>query len=51
MRVSTGDGFTVFTRMLAWANSFAADFINGTVLYVDGGITANFGYVKGENVV
>ena len=29
--------------------SKAADFINGTVLYVDGGITANFGYVKGEN--
>ena len=31
--------------------SKAADFINGHVLYVDGGITANFGYVKGENVV
>ncbi len=30
--------------------SKAADFINGTVLYVDGGILANFGYVKGENV-
>ena len=30
--------------------SKAADFINGTVLYVDGGITANFGYVQGENV-
>ena len=31
--------------------SKAADFVNGHVLYVDGGITANFGYVKGENVV
>ena len=29
--------------------SKAADFVNGHVLYVDGGITANFGYVKGEN--
>ena len=29
--------------------SRAADFINGHVLYVDGGIRANFGYVKGEN--
>lgn len=29
--------------------SKAADFINGQVLYVDGGILANFGYVKGEN--
>ena len=31
--------------------SKAADFINGQVLYVDGGILANFGYVKGENEV
>lgn len=31
--------------------SKAADFINGQVLYVDGGIIANFGYVEGENVV
>ncbi len=31
--------------------SRAADFVNGHVLYVDGGITANFGYVKGENAV
>ena len=31
--------------------SDAAGFVNGHVLYVDGGITANFGYVKGENVV
>jgi gluconate 5-dehydrogenase len=23
--------------------------VNGYVLYVDGGILANFGYVKGEN--
>lgn len=29
--------------------SKAADFINGHILYVDGGILANFGYVKGEN--
>jgi len=31
--------------------SKAADFVNGHVLYVDGGIRANFGYVKGENDV
>lgn len=31
--------------------SRAADFVNGHVLYVDGGIRANFGYVKGENEV
>jgi len=30
--------------------SKAADFVNGHVLYVDGGILANFGYVEGENV-
>jgi gluconate 5-dehydrogenase len=29
--------------------SNASDFVNGHVLYVDGGILANFGYVKGEN--
>ena len=29
--------------------SDAGRFINGQVLYVDGGILANFGYVKGEN--
>ncbi len=29
--------------------SKAADFVNGHVLYVDGGILANFGYVAGEN--
>jgi gluconate 5-dehydrogenase len=29
--------------------SQAANFVNGQVLYVDGGILANFGYVKGEN--
>ena len=29
--------------------SKAADFVNGHILYVDGGIRANFGYVKGEN--
>jgi gluconate 5-dehydrogenase len=31
--------------------SKAADFVNGHVLYVDGGIRANFGYVKGENSI
>ncbi len=31
--------------------SKAAEFVNGHVLYVDGGILANFGYVKGENDV
>jgi gluconate 5-dehydrogenase len=31
--------------------SGASDFVNGHVLYVDGGILANFGYVKGENEV
>ncbi len=30
-------------------SSKASDFVNGQVLYVDGGILANFGYVKGEN--
>ncbi|MFW6353026.1 MAG: gluconate 5-dehydrogenase [Verrucomicrobiota bacterium] len=29
--------------------SKAAEFVNGHVLFVDGGILANFGYVKGEN--
>ena len=29
--------------------SQASDFVNGHILYVDGGILANFGYVKGEN--
>lgn len=29
--------------------SEAGQFINGQVIYVDGGILANFGYVKGEN--
>ena len=29
--------------------SEASKFVNGHVLYVDGGILANFGYVKGEN--
>lgn len=31
--------------------SKASDFVNGHVLYVDGGILANFGYVKGENTI
>jgi len=30
-------------------SSKAANFVNGHILYVDGGILANFGYVKGEN--
>jgi len=30
-------------------SSKASNFVNGHVLYVDGGILANFGYVKGEN--
>jgi len=30
-------------------SSKASQFVNGHVLYVDGGILANFGYVKGEN--
>ena len=30
--------------------SGASDYVNGHILYVDGGILANFGYVKGENV-
>ena len=29
--------------------SKASDFVNENVLYVDGDILANFGYVKGEN--
>jgi gluconate 5-dehydrogenase len=31
--------------------SKASDFVNGHVLFVDGGILANFGYVKGENEI
>ena len=31
--------------------SQASNFVNGHVLYVDGGILANFGYVKGENEI
>lgn len=31
--------------------SQASNFVNGQVLYVDGGILANFGYVKGENEI
>ena len=31
--------------------SHAGDYINGQILYVDGGILANFGYVAGENEV
>jgi gluconate 5-dehydrogenase len=31
--------------------SGASNFVNGHILYVDGGILANFGYVKGENEI
>ena len=31
--------------------SKASNFVNGHILFVDGGILANFGYVKGENVI
>lgn len=31
--------------------SKASNFVNGQVLYVDGGILANFGYVTGENQI
>jgi gluconate 5-dehydrogenase len=31
--------------------SKAGDYINGQIIYVDGGILANFGYIEGENVV
>jgi gluconate 5-dehydrogenase len=31
--------------------SKASDFVNGHILFVDGGILANFGYVKGENAI
>lgn len=31
--------------------SRASNFVNGQVLFVDGGILANFGYVKGENEI
>ena len=31
--------------------SRASDFVNGHILYVDGGILANFGYIKGENEI
>lgn len=31
--------------------SEASDFVNGHILFVDGGILANFGYVKGENEI
>jgi gluconate 5-dehydrogenase len=30
-------------------SSEASEFINGEIIYVDGGILANFGYVEGEN--
>jgi gluconate 5-dehydrogenase len=31
--------------------SRASNFVNGHILFVDGGILANFGYVKGENEI
>ena len=30
--------------------SDAGNFINGQIIYVDGGILANFGFVEGENL-
>lgn len=40
---------------VGWAALFlaskASNFVNGHILYVDGGILANFGYVKGENEI
>ena len=38
-----------FESALLFLASKASDYINGQVIYVDGGIVANFGYVKGEN--
>lgn len=32
-------------------SSRASNFVNGHILFVDGGILANFGYVKGENEI
>jgi gluconate 5-dehydrogenase len=31
--------------------SQASNFVNGQILFVDGGILANFGYVRGENEI
>jgi gluconate 5-dehydrogenase len=31
--------------------SRAGDYVNGQIIYVDGGILANFGYVEGENTI
>jgi gluconate 5-dehydrogenase len=38
-------------RAALFLASEASDYVNGHILYVDGGILANFGYVKGENEV
>ncbi len=43
-----GDPADVANAALFLASK-ASNFVNGHVLYVDGGILANFGYVKGEN--
>ena len=43
-----GEPDDVATAALFLASK-ASDFVNGHILYVDGGILANFGYVKGEN--
>ena len=32
-------------------SSQASNYVNGHILFVDGGILANFGYVEGENVL
>ena len=38
-------------KAVLFLSSQAADFINGQILYVDGGILAIFGYVEGENTI
>jgi len=38
-------------RAALFLASEASNFVNGHILYVDGGILANFGYVKGENEI
>ena len=43
--------YEVITKACLFLSSAAANFVNGHVLYVDGGILANFGYVEGENQV
>ena len=40
-----------WTNAALFLASKASDFVNGHILFVDGGILANFGYLKGENTV